>query len=910
MARQLTCQRYIYKIRSGRLRKAKWNLTLPLLEARRNDELISLADSQVLRWLDELNGITDADAQAREIKSEIRRVRKEGNSLQNRRQLRKLYEQLDTLQFKPDYLCVIMDKEKDYIRACRGFKINGIKYHRLLGTNGGVKNSTIVFVSDRHGQELRERIDNGRDPEMELVAAKLEAYKALTCSASNPVSMPHGILVVPDCETEFLSDIVYLNDEGEGEPVMEERKGVTVQLDESDGYGIMLPSLADRWADELGLGYRPSGVNTRFAWEKGMVFCFDFLEFAEKVAGRYIVKDAWGDERDIRDVELILTTSMVKLWDSYPSCEEYLRCCEKNKYSFGIAKVCPKVLESERNLNYQFIQSYTLSDEDVDELIAPTMDEIKDVLSDDWRKSVLYLKGAGLNENNVERIDNNYVKAIMIDQRMIDDPFVQSELFSLIKARINDAKVGVVKVHGNYSIVSGDPYSLCQHIFDMDVTGILKAGEIYNGYWAGTSSRRLACFRAPMTCHNNVRAVTVNDSEAARYWYRYMDTCTIFNSWDTAAHALNGMDKDGDLVLLTDNRVLVDNLRPLPALMCVQRKAKKRIVTEEDAIRANINSFGDDIGKITNRITSMFEVQSRFEPGSPEYDELDYRIKCGQLFQQNAIDKAKGIIAKPMPKAWHDRHHALAVEDTERRKLYLSILADKKPYFMRYIYPDLAKQYNTYIKNTNKKAKRLFQMTIEELISLAPEELDDEQAEFIHYYTKCMPVGIGDCVTNRICRRFEEAFDGYVGKHNAKTQFDYTIMKSGAEYSQRQHDAIMHLYDDYTKRLQSYAVYASRERVDVDEVASHIMMMRNEFTKACSQVCSNASTLCDIILDICYKKSSSKRFAWSICQNEIIDNLMKNSGGLIRYPVLDPDGDIEFCGNRFMLCEKKIGGDE
>lgn len=910
MARQLTCQRYIYKIRSGRLRKAKWNLTLPLLEARRNDELISLADSQVLRWLDELNGITDADAQAREIKSEIRRVRKESNSLQNRRQLRKLYEQLDVLQFKPDYLCVIMDKEKDYIRACRGFKINGIKYHRLLGTNGGVKNSTIVFVSDRHGQELRRRIDNGRNPEMELVVAKLEAYKALTCSASNPVSMPHGVLVVPDCETEFLSDIIYLNDEGDGEPVMEERNGVPVQLNESDGYGIMLPSLADRWAEELGLDYRPSGVNTRFAWEKGMVFCFDFLEFAEKVAGKYIVKDAWGDERDIRNVELILTTSMVKLWDSYSSCEEYLRNCVENKYSFGVAKVCPKVLESERNLNYQFIQSYTLSDDDVNELIAPTMNEIKDVLSDDWRKTVLFLKGAGLNENNVERIDNDYAKAIMIDQRMIDDPFVQSEIFSLIKTRINEAKVGVVKVHGNYSIVSGDPYSLCQHIFGMDVTGILKAGEVYNGYWVNTQSRHLACFRAPMTCHNNVRAVTVNDSETARYWYRNMGACTIFNSWDTAAHALNGMDKDGDLVLLTDNRVLVDNLRPLPALMCVQRKAKKRVVTEEDAIRANINSFGDDIGKITNRITSMFEVQSRFKPGSPEYEELDYRIKCGQLFQQNAIDKAKGIIAKPMPKAWHDRHHALAVEDTEKRKLYLSILADKKPYFMRYIYPDLAKQYNTYIKNTNKKAKRLFQMTIDDLLALAPEELDDEQAEFIHYYMKCMPVGVGDCVTNRICKRFEEAFDGYVGKHNATTEFDYTIMKSGAEYSQSQYNAIMRLYDDYTKRLQSYAVYAARERVDVDEIMSHITMMKHEFTKSCSQACSNASTLCDIILDICYKKSSSKRFAWSICQNEIIDNLLKNSGGMIRYPMLSPDGDIEFCGNRFVLCDKKIGGDE
>lgn len=910
MAKQLACQRYIYKIRSSRLRKAKWNLTLPLSEARRNDELISLADSQVLRWLDELNGIKDADSQARELKAEIRRVRKESNSLQNRRKLRKLYEQLDALQFKPDYLCVIMDKEKDYIRACRGFKINGVKYHRLLGTNGGVKNSTIVFVSDRHSAELRRRIDNGRNPEMELVAAKLEAYKALTCSASNPVSMPHGILVVPDCETEFISDIVYLNDEGDGEPVMEERKGVPVQLDESDGYGIMLPSLADRWAKELGLDYRPSGVNTRFAWEKGMVFCFDFLEFAEQVAKSYIVKDAWGNEKDIRDVELILTTSMVKLWDSYPSCEEYVRNCMENKYSFGVAKVCPKALESERNLNYQFIQSYDLSDEDIDRLIAPTMNEIRDVLSDDWRKTILFLKGAGLNENNVCRIDNDYAKAIMIDQRMIDDPFVQSELFSLIKTRINEAKVGVVKVHGNYSIVSGDPYSLCQSIFGMEVTGILKAGEIYNGYWVDTASRRLACFRAPMTCHNNVRAVMVNDSDEARHWYRNMVACTVFNSWDTAAHALNGMDKDGDLVLLTDNQVLVNKLRPLPALMCVQRKAKKRIVTEEDAIRANINSFGDDIGKITNRITAMFEVQSKFKPGSPEYEELDYRIKCGQLFQQNAIDKAKGIIAKPMPRSWHDRHYALAIEDVERRKLYLSILADKKPYFMRYIYPDLAKQYNTYIKNTNKKAKRQFQMTIDELLELDHMKLDDEQAEFIHYYTKCMPVGVGDCVTNRICKRFEAAFDGYVGKHNSTTGFDYTIMKSGAEYTQTQYSTILRLYEDYTKRLHSYAVYAARERVDADEVLSHISMMKHEFSESCGQVCSNSTTLCDIMLDICYKRSSSKRFVWSICHNEIIDNLLRNTGGVIHFPVLAQDGDIEFCGNRFVLCEKEIGGNE
>ena len=111
ISKQLVCQKYIFKLHSSRLRKAKWNLTLPIPEARRNDEVISLADSQVLRWLDELNGITDADSIARELKSEIKALRKEANGIQNRKRIKQLYAQLDEVQFKPDYLCVIIDRE-------------------------------------------------------------------------------------------------------------------------------------------------------------------------------------------------------------------------------------------------------------------------------------------------------------------------------------------------------------------------------------------------------------------------------------------------------------------------------------------------------------------------------------------------------------------------------------------------------------------------------------------------------------------------------------------------------------------------------------------------------------------------------------------------------------------------------
>lgn len=871
--------------------------------------MISLADSQVLRWLDELNGIEDAEIRAREIKTEIRMLRKEPNSVKSRKRIKTLYEQLDAVQFKPDYLCVIIDREKDYRRACNGFSINGIEYQRLLGTNGGVKNETIVFISNRHADEIKRRIDNGRDLEKELVPAKLEAYKALTCSASIPVSMPNGVLVVNDCVTEFLSDIIYLNDENDGEPLMEERKQVPIKLDESDGYGLMLPSLSKRWSEELGLDYMVSGVNTRFSWEKGMVFTFDFVDFAEKVADSYIVKDAWGNDVDVRTVELILTTSMLKLWDSYESSDAYIENCLSNGYTFGIAKACPKELEQERTLNYQFIQSYDFSDDDIEQLIKPTMDEIKDVLYADVAKTILFLKGAGLNENNIGRLDNDYAKALMVDPRMIDDPYVQNAVYQMIKNRINEAKVGVLNVHGNYSIVCGDPYALCQSVFGLPVTGLLSAGEIYNKYWCDQGSERLACYRAPMTCHNNIRLVHPHRSDDASYWYQYMTTCTLFNAWDTAAHALNGMDKDGDLVMLTDNAVLVNNLKELPALMCVQRKAQKKIVCEEDVIQSNIDSFGDDIGKTTNWITSMFDVQAQFDKDSDEYKELDYRIKCGQLFQQNAIDKAKGIIAKPMPKEWHNRHSVNTIEDADKRRFYLKLVADKKPYFMRLIYPALMKQYNTYIKNTNKNAMREFQMSVDELLALPSEELTSRQRDFLRYYHSRMPVGDNDCVMNRICRRFENEFDSYLGRHNAGIAFDYTIMKSGTAYSKTQYNAILKLYESYNKRLRSYAVFANYERVDEYDTFSRMYEMKTEFIEECTKICQNKFALCDIVLDICYKRSSTKRFAWEICGEEIIHNLLVRNNGEITYPTLDNNGDIFFAGNRFSIVKQRLEED-
>lgn len=918
---QKSCHKFIYKLHSKQLRDAKWNLKLPLDVALRDysDCIVSLNDSQILRFIDELNGITDTDSKAKELKARIRLEKKKPRSRATQNRISMLYQKLYELQYQEDYLCVIMDRNSDYDRANKGFKVNGVKYKRFLGTNGGIKNSTIVYVSERLYPELKKRLDNGRNPDGKLVPAKLEAYQALICSGSTPITEPDGIIVVDDCVTHFFDNIIMINDECDGEPDLQEIDNYGIEHDDSDGYGLMLPDYSKLVNFELtgAIDKTISGMNTRYAWTKGMVYTFDYIEFAEKVAGTYMVKDAWGTMRDVRKSQVILTTSMLKLWDSYDSWEDYYRNCKENHYQFSTPKITPEELDNVRNTNYQFLQSYDFTDDELQELCQPTIDEIKDVLGFDYRKSIAFLAGYGMNGINI--YDHEYViQALMIEPQMINDPFVRHKIMNMIKTRIEMAKRGAIQIQANYTMIGGDPYALAQSMFGMEVTGLLKSGELYHKYWIDKGSTELACFRAPMTCHNNIRRMKLRNDDEVAHWYQYITTAIVLNAWDTACDAMNGADKDGDTNMDTDNPIIINKTRNDKTIMCVQRKAEKIVPHEEDIIKANKLAFNDDIGTVTNHVTSMIEVQSGFEKGSPEYEELSYRIMCGQLYQQNTIDRAKGIIAKPMPKYWYNRAVNLPNDEDDeetaaKKEFNLRIVADKKPYFMIYVYPDLRKQYKDYVKNVNAKCFRISRCSIDELY--AKQNRTKEEDSLIEYYERFMPVGKNPCVINRICWLFENEFDGYLSQKREQPTFDYTILKTDAAYSQYAYKKVEAIYSDYVKRVAKYQtdIRKRRKKGHLELSLMDRKIFIDDFRRECEIACSNEKELCNIVLDLCYTKETSKQFSWDVCGDTIIQNLLEKNNNLIHYPMrTDSSSECDFVyrGIPFVMTEQQIGVDD
>lgn len=920
MASQKTCHKFIYKLPSKRLKQAKWKLTLPLQAAMKNgNDIVALNDSQLLRWICELNGIEDLDKEVSGLKKEIKTIKKQDKSNENREKIRKLYNKLYSLQYQKDYFCLVMDSNSDYDRANQGFKINNYEYRRLLGTNGGIKKSTITYIGSNIFPEIVRRMDNGRDKTKPIIPAKLEAYQALICSGSIPVTTPR-ILIVNDCNVSFKENVIKISDEGcDSEPSLTYENDYEINYCDSDGYGLMSPDYSrtinkDLYGDKYD-GQTISGVNTRYAWTKGMIFTFDFVEFAKRINNaNYIIRDAWGDRRDVREYDVILTTSMVKLWDSYKNLEHYIACCNKNHYQFSVAKTTPHKLENVRNSNYQFLQTYDLTDDELYELCKPTIDEIKNVLGGDWRKTIVFAKGMHLNNDDMDYIDNDFIKALMIDKRLINDPFVLKKLYAMIKKRIEMAAKGSLKLTGNFSIVCGDMYSLAQSIFGLPVTGLLKAGEVYHKYWIDKDVDEVAVFRAPMTCHNNIRRRKVVHNKEMDFWYQYNTTGIILNSWDSTCDATNGSDKDGDMFFTTDNKIIVEHTLNSTTIECMQRKAEKIIPTESDMVQANKLAFGDEIGSTTNRITAMIERQAAFDRNSKEYKMLEYRIMCGQHYQQNSIDKAKGIISKPMPKYWYDKSACNKLpEDTDEQRrfkeLCLNIVAENKPYFMKYVYPDLMAEYNKYIKDTNSKCVREFKMSVSDLMQ-KPDKTEPEN-EFIKYYLQLMPVGNNPCIINRIAWLFEDIFKKYPACQPKNDEFDYTILKSGIKYSKNDYQKIAKLKAEYDDSVKYYQQLANKQRLDKDEVNINRNMMLSHFKASCFEICPNAKELCDIILDICYSSSKSKQFVWDICGESIIDNLLRKNGYIINYPVLvESDGEFEFGGEQFIMCQKKYEEDD
>lgn len=648
----LYSNRNIIKIPSSLLSKSKWSLKISVDKLKQENQLVGLASNYIIRTLDKIANTGYSEEKLQELKLKRNKITKNESSKQNGNTITKLNNEIFNLLYIPHLVCVHIDRVAHYDKLNSGFNItvfneqsgeiiSSIRYVRFLSTSASIKKSEVFYINSEYKEIIMQHIDCGRDTSVKFVPAKLSAYMALTMSSSNPVRNTYNVCVVNDVEHMIKTPVLELDDSKQEEPIITQIDDYEMNLNCSDGFGFIDPDFAKLWANDLHLDYVPSSFITRNAFCKGVLARFPYKEFAQENKITTIT-DVWGKTWDINEVDIVLTTSMLKLSNCYSSWDDYYSKTQKYGYTFSVTKQTPKVLDMERTTNYQFIQSLDWNDEDIEGFLKPSLDEIKDIRGMDWQKALVYLRGTSLTEDS-DVIRGDYTTALMIEPKLIDDGYIRSSINNMIKKRIDDCKKGTVKVRGNYQTVICDPIILAQSMLGLPIKGILNKDEFHSEFWNKLNVDYVIGMRAPQTAYECIAQMKLINNQETQKWYRYLKEMFIFNGYDATCARMSGCDFDGDSVFSTDNEYIIKGAerKTLP-VVCLQKSAEKIICNEESYINADkILLRGDieDVGTITNRATSIESFKAKFPKDSKEWKELDYRVRSCIAISQSSIKR-------------------------------------------------------------------------------------------------------------------------------------------------------------------------------------------------------------------------------------------------------------------------------
>ena len=901
-------QRYVYKIDASYLAKHKWNINLKdIRQCVKNKYIVSVGDSTGFRMIRSIEDKKNYRCEERinDIKEKIKKLKKDLNNRENKIEYKRLIKLLDEAKLEYNICNVVFNTKAQYKRASKkGFTINGIKYKLLLGTTGGIKNNTVMFINEKIHEELIRRIYNNFNRGVPMIPSKLMSYMALLFSQSIPVTSPRKILVVKDVETKFKTTTtkIKFNDELDRPDVWRE-EDTEVTINACDGCGMITPQLAEQWGKDLRLDYTPVCFCGRNSWLKGILTSFDFKKYCKEVIKQEIVTDVWGNQYNINDVDMILNESMLKCWKGYTSIEQYMSSCEEHGYTFSVTKFSPKELEKRRTTNYQYLQCLKLSDEDINNLLQEDIQEIKDVLGLDYRKTILFCKGQDLTDKNVwieDMEEDKFVKALMINGEAINDEYIKKRINNLIRKRIKLLKTGKVNVEGNYQIIIGEPVIQLESMFGLEPKGLLNSGEYYIEYWRDKGVYIVGCFRSPMSCKSNAKVANVCNREEVIKWYGHLKNVIIFNAWDTSMMAYNGADFDGDLLFTTSNQILINGIyKDEPAIDCEGKSSNKiSNISRQQFIDCIYKSFGNKVGSVTNVGSSCYNKIALFEEDSEEYKELDYRIKCIQYYQQECIDSAKnGTPPKPLPSYWTN-------DSDDVEQLYKNTLVDKKPYYFIYIYNTLKAEYNKFLKSVNCKCYMKFGMSYEELLKKSDRTLEEE--DLVNWGEKINPISKNDCVVNKIASIVEKEFDNKKISVEAK-EFDYSIYYTDDGIgTTTELNKLTKLAKELSSLSQSQCVQA-KYNGDKENNANDRIAFKNYVKTAFSLIIPNENILLNSLVYLAYEKNKiGKWVLWNVCDDMIINNLLKKNNNIIHYPIKDEQGNIIYDGKRFSMTSKKL----
>lgn len=924
-------QMFIMKFNSSRLKKYKYDISnLTFDDARSNHEIVQVGENQfirtinkVLNEIDPINNndrLMDRDKLEEYYKSLSKLKRKKNKTEYDHNMIEDLKFKINRMCFIPEYVTVVINHNThyDYIFE-NGFKINGVEYRRLSVSAGQGRAKTITCCSTEIIDRVNEILDNGRDLSVKFSPSKFSAYKGLYGSATHIVTTPR-FCVVDDYESNSDITVNWVTETSYDEDDVIELKNMTKAYNRFDGMGLISPSMARKWADDLGLNYVPSVFCVRQSYLKGMFAVFDFDKYCrEKNDGKYIVETMYG-KVDLKNIDVIVTKSQFKLHSCFKDLDKYKSDCIKNELYWGVSLWNDNEPKNLLKLNYQFLGAMNIKDENIPKLCKIHTDWISSVLENgeisDYYKTLLFLVGIDMTEEGLYSYlksgDNWWIKSLIVNRDLLNDKFIKQKIYSLIKKRIQQGYIGGFSVEGSNQTLVSDPYAMIEHVCGKPVVGLLKKNRYYSNYWNERGKTKIVGMRPPLTYRAEVLEMELSNIDDMKEWYKHIKSGLIVNIYGAETDYWAGSDFDYDFLSTTSNEVVLDSIfKNEYPVVYESPKVDKVCFTEKDLYIADKFTFGSIIGAITNKGTTghalLPHIESKYGKDDWRYKTLLNRVKMTCKLQNAQIDKAKiGREVKGIPKVWTERKYIHDNYSGEEKDGLLEIMLDRHPYFFIHLYQDTANKYKNYVSNSEITCNVKFGISISELEKL--ENKTEKQLEFISNYHKYMPVVDNDSVMNNICRyleNFDYGIKSYI-KIPESEGYHEILMRRDSIFDSETFETIKEAHNKAIKSIAELKIMSSGNDKNKynDSTASQTLNVYSTY-KDKLELAYSESDLVDYMVYLYYvdKKSLNKDLLWNVFGEEIFKNVADKSHKPFLFPIKDIEGDIEYLGVKYKLKE-------
>ena len=230
-----------------------------------------------------------------------------------------------------------------------------------------------------------------------------------------------------------------------------------------------------------------------------------------------------------------------------------------------------------------------------------------------------------------------------------------------------------------------------------------------------------------------------------------------------------------------------------------------------------------------------------------------------------------------------------------------SMVIAKKPYFFRYLYPELNQQFKQYEDSYNVESRSQFGIKLKKLL-VKPNKTEDEM-NLIRRYQKYSPLITAPCTMNLLCKELENV------------DFDINFNKGAVSMLPTYEDKFEIDTEKLALMKELYRKFSSRKQVkslesmfdgtilptddEYDELRfSAVDLIRDEIR----QQLTNSEISGEEVLFYCNVLSKSYKqfnwdFAWDILGDSIVDLIPR---GRVEVPVKNEAG-FEYLGDRYIL---------